>query len=1129
MPFKSEAQRSWMYANEPETAKKWEKHTPKRSFLPEYVKEKKANILDRLRNAIAKKKEDEPSDDLLRDTVIGGAGLAAGGTGMYLADRWKPNNTIVVGAGHIKDHGVPKDSLLRKSKSFWRKTPMNRMYIADTGAGHIAPGEAIVEALLEHPDVGFTKDKKWLLDTAFRGGRYGSHKNPYASANRAEKAFGTIDTGFGPLSTSLPGPLALNNPEFKTNPFGRLMVETDPVAGIPNISAVHGVHGMTHPTTWKDTPIATFGSERAKEYKKIDPDIDVYGQKKPTWLTRKIKEMLGTTWGKYKPVIHASDTISPYMSNASYESAQNIIDAVRTGAISEHDVLRQLAKQNPEYANLIEDAIAKNKRIAFITGSSRGDVVAQKTQDLLDHLKKNNINDVQIISAMGERLTPTVAQLASGNALPNELKDVLQKELAANPNITLEEVKKMLPKGGQHYKTIDRLLDIPRTDKLITDPNVIKLPGVHSTIKAGNKDVKTFLALQAMFPHWASTGMNSANEIMMLPGTQAMPLNIGEMKLKEIDNALKQKIITKDQAEEMRKIFLERWNAGTVDLYRERLSKSSPGIYGTNSAEDFAKAMDAHYKRTPMERNQSITRAQEMLNESKSSRKRFADQYLAWLEKQHSKARKFSRGARLAGAGALGVGGIFAIKALLEARNRLKENTPGKRRLAAQQAITKESMLKTANRFSKVLAELEAENTPEAKAKMERIKERLKKGLPKSTDKIDPITFRAIKKLLKDKKNPKTLDAIKHSPQTEHMLVRRGLEAERAKGVSKDQALKNLESVPERAGWRAATRLVENEPGPKDSKFSRRGFEGDALWGFNPEEGDVVIKKTHLHPKTTKYRKSGPIPVKPSLTKETIAPFAGQLDPKAMSSGAPIQEKIKLMQKYPDIMARIIAPTQTGYVMPRLKSIEEMEEKELAPLMKNFIDRLWKRMHPYDRFFTSKKEIEHQIHEGNPKEKWNGRYRKIFGNRTPITLRDGTAIEDYHKGNLMIDDKGKIVISDPQLSHRGSRWNRQLATAGVAGLGIGGLSLAAAALRKIKNREKIDPDKTDVGLGALGAGSLIGARIARNRGWAHHGKTPMRTGAMAPLLGLGGLSIGALGLKSLMGGKKDKQELQPAT
>jgi len=37
MPFKSEAQRKWMYANDPKMAKRWEKHTPKGKKLPKRV------------------------------------------------------------------------------------------------------------------------------------------------------------------------------------------------------------------------------------------------------------------------------------------------------------------------------------------------------------------------------------------------------------------------------------------------------------------------------------------------------------------------------------------------------------------------------------------------------------------------------------------------------------------------------------------------------------------------------------------------------------------------------------------------------------------------------------------------------------------------------------------------------------------------------------------------------------------------------------------------------------------------------------------------------------------------------------------------------------------------------------
>jgi hypothetical protein len=37
MPFKSQAQRKWMYANDPQMAKQWEAHTPDKK-LPKKVK-----------------------------------------------------------------------------------------------------------------------------------------------------------------------------------------------------------------------------------------------------------------------------------------------------------------------------------------------------------------------------------------------------------------------------------------------------------------------------------------------------------------------------------------------------------------------------------------------------------------------------------------------------------------------------------------------------------------------------------------------------------------------------------------------------------------------------------------------------------------------------------------------------------------------------------------------------------------------------------------------------------------------------------------------------------------------------------------------------------------------------------
>ncbi len=40
MPFKSEAQKRFMYANDPAMAARWQAHTPKNAKLPEHVGDK---------------------------------------------------------------------------------------------------------------------------------------------------------------------------------------------------------------------------------------------------------------------------------------------------------------------------------------------------------------------------------------------------------------------------------------------------------------------------------------------------------------------------------------------------------------------------------------------------------------------------------------------------------------------------------------------------------------------------------------------------------------------------------------------------------------------------------------------------------------------------------------------------------------------------------------------------------------------------------------------------------------------------------------------------------------------------------------------------------------------------------
>jgi len=54
MPFKSQDQRKWMWANKPEMAKKWEAHTPDKK-LPEKVSDSSKSSSDSVLHQYIKK------------------------------------------------------------------------------------------------------------------------------------------------------------------------------------------------------------------------------------------------------------------------------------------------------------------------------------------------------------------------------------------------------------------------------------------------------------------------------------------------------------------------------------------------------------------------------------------------------------------------------------------------------------------------------------------------------------------------------------------------------------------------------------------------------------------------------------------------------------------------------------------------------------------------------------------------------------------------------------------------------------------------------------------------------------------------------------------------------------------
>ncbi len=106
MPFKSEAQRKWMWAEHPEMAKRWQKHTPKGKRLPEHVK-KKAHILEGIEKESLSfalgERPDEANGYLNEPTFTNGGKPSYGMDAMSSLDAYRPSYSISDGNNNEKN------------------------------------------------------------------------------------------------------------------------------------------------------------------------------------------------------------------------------------------------------------------------------------------------------------------------------------------------------------------------------------------------------------------------------------------------------------------------------------------------------------------------------------------------------------------------------------------------------------------------------------------------------------------------------------------------------------------------------------------------------------------------------------------------------------------------------------------------------------------------------------------------------------------------------------------------------------------------------------------------------------------------------------------------------------------
>ncbi len=121
MPFESKAQRAWMYANKPEMAKKWEKHTPKNKKLPKRAKGTKRAKMNKIaEDVLLKVAADEdigigPHHFRDRLGLLGPASGAVGGGLRPLTDTLHDRISAQIKADNPTFKGLFKDLPWKKS------------------------------------------------------------------------------------------------------------------------------------------------------------------------------------------------------------------------------------------------------------------------------------------------------------------------------------------------------------------------------------------------------------------------------------------------------------------------------------------------------------------------------------------------------------------------------------------------------------------------------------------------------------------------------------------------------------------------------------------------------------------------------------------------------------------------------------------------------------------------------------------------------------------------------------------------------------------------------------------------------------------------------------------------------
>lgn len=271
MPFKSEAQRRWMYANHPRMAREWSAHTPKGAKLPEKVKKayqdgeeeqnKPSFLEDYLKATAAHKLVDSGLSHLVRRnnlfsnyySNLAREGLNAGLTGIDLAPEYRRGvgalSTSLTGLGDYEAAKAMAQQLKQQITSSTGKEissldelinhPLAQKHIQKLNAEQLSPlSRNIVNAM--NPNLPASK----VVDAIKRHGGMGAD-NQKASAGIGSALSAAMGYATGGIPGAL-GAVTANSPDL----LGVHMAQQGNMAPLVNLKkhimakgTAHGIRG----------------------------------------------------------------------------------------------------------------------------------------------------------------------------------------------------------------------------------------------------------------------------------------------------------------------------------------------------------------------------------------------------------------------------------------------------------------------------------------------------------------------------------------------------------------------------------------------------------------------------------------------------------------------------------------------------------------------------------------------------------------------------------------------------------------------------------------------------------------------------------------------------------------------